>query len=428
MPKELRDRPRRSAAPAVAGLVLLALALITVASPSRPAVLGPTSLQFLSIKGLNYGIPLGIGGTWLGTSWLRSTTGSKDNWASARPQIAADLDFITRHHLGRVIRVFVGLDQLMNWDSTSGFTGFHEASLENFSTVLSLFKAHGLQMVAVLYDQEEVSSPGNFHFEALDGRHEAMRTAYLMATRSFLERFGSETTIVAWDLFNEAFGSLGPDAGRPRPPAADPVSPNYSDSVVHAFLHDLYRIAKAASPHAWFTVSDGNLYVQPAPDLSRFDDILDFYDVHSYDDHPDLNQLRNRLDKPFIVGEAGASLRGDHLHEPGPQATAVAAFLEQAQGSGARTVLIHSISDQNVFSATHDRLTPAGTVLSTFADPSPTTAMWPIVVSLAALVPFVHRQISCSVIAPDPSNCYFYGWKGGSSRWRPSGLAAPSRG
>ena len=414
--------------PAKAGLVLIALVLITVASPSRAAPAARGSLQFSSIKGLNYGIPLGTGGTWLGTSWLRSSTGFRDNWSRARPQIEADLDFVSRHHLGRVIRVFIGLDQLMEWDPASGFTGFHQASLANFSTMISLFQAHDLQMVAVLYDQEEVSSPGNFHYEALDGRHGAMRRGYLEAARDFVGRFGSGPTIAAWDLFNEAYGSLGPDAGHPRPPAADPVSPNYPDSVVHRFLRDLYLAAKAAAPHAWFTVSDGNLYVQPAPDLSRFDDILDFYDVHAYDDHPDLSQLRNRLDKPFIVGEAGAALRGDHLHDPAAQAGSVRDFLEQAQASGALTVLIHSISDQNVFPSTHDRLTPAGIELSRFDGSTQATATWPIVRDAIPLVLFVHRAGTGSLIVPSGHGADSYALRGGVDRWRRFGRAEPSRG
>ena len=142
----------------------------------------------------------------------------------------------------------------------------------------------------------------------------------------FLARFGGDSTIVAWDLFNEAYGSLGPDGGHPEPQARDPVSPNYPDEVVHAFLHDLYATAKSAAPRAWFTVSDGNLYVQPVPDLSRFDDILDFYDVHIYDDQPMFGDLGRKLDKPYMVGEAGASLKGDHLHDQSVEPAVVQNF------------------------------------------------------------------------------------------------------
>jgi hypothetical protein len=394
--------PRFRVAAALLGLAVVAVALITFASPSRQHPPVSTTLHFASLKGLNYGIPLANDGGWIGTTWLRSGTGVKDNWKVAYPQIVADLDFVEQHNLGRVIRVFIGLDQLMEWNDRTGFTGFHEESLANFQQVVSLFATHDLQMVAVLYDQEETGSPGNFHFQALDGHHEAMRAGYLRATETFLGRFGSVPTIVAWDLFNEAYGSLGPDAGHPRPPAADPVSPNYPDSLVHGFLHDLYAAAKGAAPRAWLTVSDGNLYVQPAPDLSRFDDILDFYDVHIYDDHPALADLRGRLDKPFIIGEAGAALKGNHLHDQGFEPDAVRNFLDHAGGAGALAVLIHSISDQNIFPATHDRLTPAGTILSSFESRAGGTAEWPIVPSAASTVLFVHRACTTSLTVLRP--------------------------
>jgi hypothetical protein len=378
-------------------LALVAVGFITFGSPSRQHPPVSTTLRFASLKGLNYGIPLARDGSWIGTSWLRTGTGVRDNWKLAYPQIVADLDFVQQHHLGRVIRLFIGLDQLMEWNDTIGFNGFHEQSVANFQQVVSLFAARDLQMVAVLYDQEETGSPGNFHFHALDGYHPAMRSGYLRATQAFLARFGSASTIVAWDLFNEAYGSLGPDGGHPRPPASDPVSPNYPDTLVHAFLHDLYAVAKGAAPQAWFTVSDGNLYVQPVPDLSRFDDILDFYDVHIYDDHPAIGDLRGRLDKPFIVGEAGASLKGDHLHDQRIEPGVVRDFLDHAQGAGALAMLIHSISDQNVFPATHTALTPAGTVLASFDSPVAETAEWPIVSWPISTVLFVQQRCSSSL-------------------------------
>ncbi|HVS05596.1 MAG TPA: hypothetical protein VHK65_05450 [Candidatus Dormibacteraeota bacterium] len=408
---------RFRAAISALSLALVAVGLITFGSPSGQPAPSSTGPHFASVKGLNYGIPLGLDGRWIGTTWLRSGTGVKDNWNVAYPQIVADLDFVQQRHLGRVIRLFIGLDQLMEWNDGTGFIGFHEGSLANFQQMVSLFAARDLQMVAVLYDQEETSSPGNFHFEALDGQHAEMRAGYLRATQAFMARFGSEPAIVAWDLFNEAYGSLGPDAGHPPPPAGDPISPNFPDSIVHGFLHDLYSAAKAAAPHSWLTVSDGNLYVQPAPDLSRFDDILDFYDLHIYEDHPALRELRRRLDKPFILGEAGASLKGDHLHDQRIEATAVRDFLDQAIGSGALAVLMHSISDQNLFLATHDRLTPAGEVLSSFSGQASGRAKWPIVSGPGSTVLFVKQERTRSLTVLHASAAGATIRPGGKDRW-----------
>src|SRR5205807_10636547 len=115
---------------------------------------------------------------------------------------------------------------------------------------LDMFDAHHLKVMAVVFDQEEVSSPGNFHFVALDCHHATMRANYLRAVGQFFHRFGTRQTVVGWDLFNEAYNSLGREGGLSRPPADDPVSPNYSDQTVHAWIQDLYRTAKSAAPQA----------------------------------------------------------------------------------------------------------------------------------------------------------------------------------
>lgn len=388
---------------AIAGLIVVAIGLATFGSPGRAREPIPSTFAFPSLKGLNYGLPLARDGSWVGTTWLRSDFGFQDHWPDVRDHMSADLDFIQAHHLGQVVRLFIGLDQLMEWDPNRGFSGFRRSSLANFETVLTLFDAHNLRMVAVLYDQEVTSSPGNFRIEALDGRHSTMRTNYLRATQLFLEQFGSRSTVLAWDLFNEAYTSLGPDGNLPMPPAADPVSPHYSNEVVHAFLHELYLIGKQAAPSARFTVSDATLYWNRQLDLWRYSDILDLYDIHIYDDHPSFPDLRGTLDKPFFVGEAGAATLDFHYRDQHIDPGVVRYLLEHAEGAGALAVLVHSISDQNVFPATQDRLTPTGLVLADFTAGRAKTSVWPIVPSGEATVPFVHNQLTdChTAVSPD---------------------------
>jgi hypothetical protein len=361
------------------GLLLIAMGLVTFGSLQRHYETASTALHFPTLKGLNYGVPLGRNGAWVGTTWLRSGTDTNDQWTDVRDQMAGDLAFVRQHHLGRVIRLFVALDQLIQWTDAGDFRGFDETGLANFTRVLSLFAEHDLKMVAVLYDQEVIASPGNFRIQTLDGHHPAMRDGYLRATRLFLQRFGSNPTIIAWDLFNEAYSSLGTDSNLPPPPAADPTSPGYSEETVHAFLRDLYLVAKQTAPQAWFTVSDATLYWKPRPDLRRYADVLDFYDVHVYDDHPTLIDLRGRFDKPFIVGEAGAAVAGHHFRDQTIEPGVVRTLLEAGQVAGALAVLVHSVADQNVFPASHDRLTPTGAVLSGFPDAAQASAIWPLV-------------------------------------------------
>jgi hypothetical protein len=308
--------------------------------------------------GLNYAAPHTVSGDWLGTRWLQPSS-----WDATRPALAADLDFIQRHNLGKVLRVFIGLDATMVWNSQAGFDGFNESALQDFSAALDMFDAHGIRMVAVLYDQEEVASSGNFHFEALDGSHEVMRRNYLRATDEFLRQFGERKTVIGWDLFNEAYNSLGPDGHLPMPPHVDPVSPNYSDQIVHKWLSDLYQTAKRAAPAAEFTVSDATeLYWNPVPDLTKYDDVVDFYDVHIYDDSPHYPDWRSTLGKPFIVGEAGASTFQKHYEDQTLNSKAVGYLLQQAQANGASTVLAQG----QAFSRTRDSLTPTGAAVAAF--------------------------------------------------------------
>jgi hypothetical protein len=321
-----------------------------------------TGLVFPSLAGLNYGFPHTVGGDWLGTQWLM-TRSNRGSWDTAKPALAADLGFIQRHDLGRVMRIFVGLDQTMVWRAGDGFDGFDEAALQHFGEALDMFDAHGLKAIVVLYDQEEVASLGNFHFEALDGGHSMMRRNYLRATDEFLRRFGMRQTVIGWDLFNEAYNSLGRGGGLPKPPHQDPVSPNYSDQVVHDWIRDLYKTAKRAAPAAQFTVSDTTeLYWHSTPAVSLYQDSVDFYDIHVYDDSPRYPDWKARLDKPFIVGEAGASTANGHLDDQAVNSRAVDYLLRQARAAGVSAVLVQG----RVFTANRDSLTQTGSAVAQF--------------------------------------------------------------
>jgi hypothetical protein len=345
------------------GLAVLSVlaALVVIAGLAVTSVLRPASATLLAVPtpaGLNYGVPHTVSGDWVGTQWLRPAY-----WNATRPALDADLAFIQQHNLGKVLRVFIGLDQVIVWKANEGFDGFDEAALEHFSTALDMFDAHGIKIIAVLYDQEEVGSTGNFHFEALDGSHEIMRRNYLRATDEFLRRFGERATVIGWDLFNEAYNSLGQDGHLPAPPHADPVSPGYSDQRVHDWLRDLYQVAKLAVPSARFTVSDTTeLYWNPDPDISKYDDVVDFYDIHIYDDHPLYPDWRSKLQKPYIVGEAGASTADKHYQDQAMNSRAVDYLLQHAQAAGVSTVLVQG----QAFSATRDSLTPTGTAVADF--------------------------------------------------------------
>jgi hypothetical protein len=364
--KPARGRSSRQSLLIGVGLVVI-LAIIGASLAIRALTPVPPSLAGPSQAGLDYGMPHTIDGQWVGTEWLRSRS-IGGSWEDTQPALAADLDFIHDHNLGRVIRLFVGLDQAMVWNEHTGFDGFDQPTLQHFSQALDMLDARGMQAVVVIFDQEVVASRGNFHFEALDGKHEAMRLNYLAAVGEFLQRFGARKTVIGWDLFNEAYNSLGRDGHLPSPPHADPVSPNYSDATVHAWLLELYRTARTAAPAAHFTASDTtDLYWNPAPDLAKYRDVVDFYDIHVYDDHPAYPNWRSSLDKPYIVGEAGASTAGNHYEDQALNSEAVAYLLQNARAAGVSFVLVQGAA----FTANRSSLTPTGATLAKYLTRNP---------------------------------------------------------
>jgi hypothetical protein len=352
-------------AAAIALLALLAAAACATGPHGEPP--GSTSacppaarpaFALPGVKGINYGQPDAATGEYLGARWLR--TGS---WEAATPRLQADLDFIAAHHLGQVVRIFIGLDQLMVWDDRTGFVRYDPAALDHLGQALDLFDAHRLRVLAVLFDQEETGNPGNFRFEALDGGHPEMRAGYLKALDAFLRRFGARSTVAGWDLFNEAYNSLGREGGLPRPPHADPVSPGYPDATVHAWLRDLYATARCAAPAAWFTVSDATeLYWPTPPDTAKYDGAVDFYDIHVYDDHPSARDWRATLRRPYVLGEVGGDVDAG-LRDQTVNARAVAFWLGQARPLGISAVLAHA-ADGLLFPPGGGPLTPAGQVVA----------------------------------------------------------------
>jgi hypothetical protein len=155
---------------------------------------GQASLDLPSIKGLQHDGPAAASGQWLGTRWLLLGTAAGGSWEAAMPRLQADMDFIASHQLAQLVRVFIGLDQLMEWNATTGFVGFDPAAMKNLDEALGMFDALHLRVLAVVSDQEEVSSPGNFHFEALDGRHPVIRANYFTAIDQFFHLLGARQT------------------------------------------------------------------------------------------------------------------------------------------------------------------------------------------------------------------------------------------
>jgi hypothetical protein len=189
-----------------------------------------------------------------------------------------------------------------------------------------------------------------------------MRAGYLRALDLFLRRFGSRQAVIGWDLFNEPYNSLGREGGLRKPPGPDPVSPNFSDRTVRAWILDEYRTARCAAPNAWFTFSDTTeLYWKTPPNTALYAGAVDFYDIHIYDDHPTDRDWRGTLDKPYLLGEVGASV-GNGLQDDSVNSRVVGFWLARAPGLGASAVLAQ-VGGANVFSL-KDGLMQTGQVVA----------------------------------------------------------------
>ena len=375
--RRIRATPdRRRCAGRVLGTVLLGLMLLLgvaacglptpgqtgqAASQSCPSSTSG-SLPLTSDKGLNYGTPPGPGGEYLGTTWLRSDMGSDNNWSRAQVGLKATLPFIEQEHLGRVLRVFVGLDQIMVWNH-GAFQRLDPAGVAHFRTALQLFQSYGFKVIVVLFHQEERASPGNFRYWALDGQHARLRAGYLKAAREFVSAFRDSSTIAAWDLFNEPYNSLSTDGGLRTPPAPDPVTAGYPEQVVHQWMEDLYHAAKCAAPEDWFTFSDTTALVGHHPNPALYSNSVDFYDIHMYQPDPYVHNWKSFLKKPFILGEVGAPRPGGSLVDPTLNSRVVHFWLTHARQAGAAAVLVEDDKGA-VYTANLTRLTPTGVALS----------------------------------------------------------------
>src|SRR4029077_3815395 len=101
--------------------------------------------------------------------------------------------------------------------------------------------------------------------------------------------------------------------------------------------------------------------------LSKYQDVVDFYDIHIYDDNPTYPDWRSVLRKPYIVGEAGASTTDQHLDDQTLNSRAVSYLLQHSQAAGVSLVLVQG----EAFPQSRDSLTLTGAAVAKFLDSDP---------------------------------------------------------
>ena len=194
---------------ALAGLVLG----LTFAQTARLGIARAAPALSVSYTGMDYYTPseyFSGCGRW---TWLTSCYTNNSNGQTPQQQVSSDTSFMVSASQGGFQRVWISLDQLMNWDSTNGYQGYNVQYLANLDDALARFHAHGIKVDLVLLSWEDGATDAyQFHPEALDGNHAAMRSNYLQAVRDFVAHMAANSTDVAtvavMDLENEAYYQL----------------------------------------------------------------------------------------------------------------------------------------------------------------------------------------------------------------------------
>ena len=246
----------------------------------------------------------------------------------------------------------------MNWNGTTGYAGYNSQGLANVDDMLHRAAAAGLKLdLVLLVYTSDVSHTNEFHPEALDGNHAAMRANYLQAVRDFVAHLAADpidtSAVAVLDLQQQGYHQLevyfytpahlrlwdysmpvwpqseqcyvlgntlctGGSAGHGCVSGSGAIDTTCLDvNIIEPWFKDLYTTAKAAAPAFSYTVSDtGRLlttgtgpYSSQAWQVSLYP--VDVYDIHLYKGTPWTQSARwssgLTLPKPWFSGEAGCS-------------------------------------------------------------------------------------------------------------------------
>ncbi len=295
-------------------------------------------------------------------TWLTSCYTDSSSGPSAQSQVGQDAQFMAANGLGTFQRVWISLDQLMNWDSTNGYQSYNPAYLANVDDMLHRMAQSGIKVDLVLLTHSQGAGTANqFHPEAVDGYHSTMRANYLRAVHDFLTHVGSDptdaSTIAVVDLQNEAYYQLEVYFNNPSNLGAFTQCLSGSggtdwgcvdNTIIHPWLNDLYSTAKSAAPNLLYTVSDaGGMLNANSMQQQQRENLypVDVYDIHAYSDSPSSDPTRwasgKLLNKPWFVGEAGCGVGDTSCTYDGTNAAPIDKWwLDNLRADGASAVLV----------------------------------------------------------------------------------------
>ncbi len=201
------------------------------------------------------------------------------------------------------------------------------------------------------------------------GRRDARWHNYMSVVRAWVGRYGSGTrwgsAVAGWQAIKEGYaGMRWGDWGGWIPLG-----------VMYDFYHDFYAAVRGAGtrqPVGMDSIATVSSILEmdkagTLVNLSWYRDVADFYNIHLYNDAGAVPSQAARLDKPWIIGEAGASEQGLHYGDPRYETPALAAFLANGWRLGARATLPWSFTDSKAlvrFENGRPELGPSGRMLA----------------------------------------------------------------
>jgi hypothetical protein len=205
------------------------------------------------------------------------------------------------------------------------------------------------------------------------GRRDARRHNYMQVIAAWVRRYGTETVlggaVAGWQAIKEGYaGMRWADWGGWVPLG-----------LMHDFYRDFYAAVRGTGtrhPIGMDSIATVGSILEmdkagTLVNLPWYRDVADYYNIHLYNDAGEVPAQAARLDKPWIIGEAGASEAGLHYGDPRYETPALAAFLANGRRLGARAVLPWSVTDSKAlvrFDSGKPVLGPSGQMLATWEE------------------------------------------------------------
>jgi len=205
------------------------------------------------------------------------------------------------------------------------------------------------------------------------GRRSALWLNYLSVVEGWVRRYASQTAlggaVAGWQAIKEGYAGM----------QWEPWGGWIPVGVMHDFYRAFYgavRRTGTSQPVGMDSIATVRSLLETnghgtLTNLPWYRDVADYYNLHLYNDAGTIPPQASRLDKPWVIGEAGTSEQGGHYGDARYEGPALAAFLAQGRRLGARAVLAWSFTDSKAlvqFEKGRAKLGPSGQAFAAASD------------------------------------------------------------